>query len=595
MAEKVKKILIANRGEIACRIMRTCARMNIGVVAVYSDADANALHVRYAKSLGAATVRLGPGPAAESYLLADALLKAAGDTKADAIHPGYGFLSERSSFAKAVIDQGLVWIGPKPETIDLLGNKVASKIAAEKAKVPTAAWAKIEEFDEKKILSSAKRVGFPLLFKAAAGGGGRGMRLVHEESKLMELAKAATREAQSFFGSGEIFLEAYQDSARHVEVQVLGDQFGDVIVLGERDCSAQRRHQKVIEESPAPKLDEKLRQALHEAAASLAKSVKYENAGTLEFMVNTKNEPLFLEMNTRLQVEHPVTEIVWGLDLVEAQIRVARGESAKNLKAEIFSKPRGHAMEVRLYAEDPAKQFMPSPGKIKKLKFAETHAGVRVDTGYEEGDEVPLFYDAMLAKIISSGETREIARNNLLRALEETIVGGVVTNKLFLRDILNHPDFIDFKIDTKWIERIFPDWKPTLKRNALKTITANQGEPLAPTPSPYLYFAMPPDVRAQKYPRFFDHDTTAIEDTEFDQMLETQKFSTKLLAENPGKVLTVNVKAEQSVEKGAVLVVCESMKMEFSYTALAAAKVKAVHVKPNQVIAAGTLLVEFHS
>ncbi len=565
----IRKLLIANRGEIACRIIRACGELGIKTVAVYSDADANAMHVRKADE----SVRLGPGPAAESYLKIDALIAAAKKTGADAIHPGYGFLSERSVFARAVLDAGLIWVGPSPDVIDLMGSKIAAKKAAEKAKVPTLPWALIRGDD---LETAAKKVGYPLLLKASAGGGGRGMRLVHEQSQLLDLAKAAMGEAQASFGNGEIFLEAYKEQARHVEVQILGDHHGTVVTFGERDCTAQRRHQKVIEEAPAPELSEKTRQKLWSAARALASAVGYENAGTCEFLVDSQEDVYFLEMNTRLQVEHPVTELVWGIDLVALQLKVAQGG---RLPVELNRmKPRGHAMEARLYAENPAKQFMPSPGRITKLEIP-AGPGIRVDTGYETGDEVPLFYDAMLAKIIVFGDTRDEARQRLVTALLGVRAEGIITNALFLADLIVHPQFARFAIHTKWIEATFKDWKPRVA----VPLTAPKSRP-----SPWFYYGPEGGRLSAALPSAVtDHDDASAHDAEL------ASISGPLVAEHPGKVLSIKVKAGTKVAAGDPVLVCESMKMEFSYNAPCDAIIKAIVVTVGQVVAAGAVLLEW--
>lgn len=585
--KKIKKLLIANRGEIACRIIQACQAQGIQTVAVYSDADAKARHVRMADE----SVRLGPGPAAESYLKANSIIEVALEKGADAIHPGYGFLSERSEFARAVVKAGLIWVGPSDTVIDLLGNKVASKKAADAAKVPTSPWSVIEEnINQTKLEKIGKTVGFPLLLKAAAGGGGRGMRVVQKSEELPEMLQAASREAQSFFGSGEVFMEAFLSASRHVEVQVLGDLHGNVIALGERDCTAQRRHQKVIEECPAPNLAESTRQKLHQSAVQLAKSVGYANAGTVEFMVDAKENIFFLEMNTRLQVEHPVTEMVWGVDLVNAQLRVAQGESLDSIFDKQNLSPRGHAIEVRLYAEDPTKNFMPCPGKILGFRW-EAFPNLRVDFGFETNDEISIFYDAMVAKVICWGTDREQARKQLVHALKKTQLLGIAHNANFLIDILNHKDFAKFNIDTKWIERTLLPWNGIVRHegevesSGAVSSAANLIYGQSVAPSPWLYFS---DGKTGKEVRARLGGTRKRSDV-------SHQTNQPIVSEYPGKVLAVKIAPGQKVKPGDVLVVCESMKMEFNYAAKDEAVVKSVHAKVGDVIPAGQILVEWQS
>lgn len=579
---KITKVLIANRGEIACRVIAACRSLGIKTVAVYSEADAGARHTRLADE----AVPIGPGPAPESYLKVDALLEACRKTGAEAIHPGYGFLSERSHFAKAVVDAGLIWIGPSAEVIDLMGNKIAAKLAAEKAKVPTLAWALLKEgWTASDLHAAAKKVGFPLLLKAAAGGGGRGMRRVDAEKEIDEKAESAVREATGAFGSGEIFLEAYCEASRHVEVQVLGDTAGNVIALGERECSVQRRHQKVIEEAPAPSLSDKTRKALWAAGVNLAKAVGYVNAGTCEFLVDKNENFYFLEMNTRLQVEHPVTELVWGVDLPALQLKIAQGEK---LPKEGYT-PRGHAIEVRLYAEDPAKGFMPSPGKLTAFKYP-TLPYLRVDTGYEKGSEVPIYYDAMLAKVIAWGMDREQARHTLLQGLKDTLVSGVAWNGPYLTDILNHKRFVDGAVTTAFLAEDFGAWKGVTRSEAPDEEQTASSAPLAPISPWDVYGEGGGKLRAIRKKSAANRGAAAAA-----SLHQSAGVDGPLVAEHPGKVLKVHVTSGQQVDEGQVLVVCESMKMEFSYSAPFATKVRSVLVKEGQVISAGTTLVEWES
>jgi acetyl/propionyl-CoA carboxylase alpha subunit len=580
----LKKVLIANRGEIACRIISACRSAGMKTVAVYSQADKGALHTRLADE----AVEIGPGPATESYLNVEKLIEACKRTGADAVHPGYGFLSERSHFANAVQKAGLTWIGPDPKVIDLMGNKVAAKKAAESAKVPTLPWALLGEgWGSNDLKSAGKKVGFPLLLKAAAGGGGRGMRLVEKESELEEKAESAVREAQGAFGSSEIFLEKYCAASRHIEVQVIGDSHGTVVALGERECSAQRRHQKVIEEAPAPNLSDATRKALWTAAVNLAKAVNYVNAGTCEFLVDAKENFFFLEMNTRLQVEHPVTELVWGVDLPALQLRVAQGEP---LPAEVEKRvPRGHAIEARIYAEDPSKGFMPSPGKLLHFHVPNLPF-LRIDAGYETGSEVPLYYDAMLAKVIAWGMDREQARQTLARALDGSTISGVAWNGRYLADVLRHKRFIQGKVDTQFLETDFSGWKGEVRTDQPASSAAQQSSPSREQNtqlSPWLVYGTGGAGLRTKSGR----SATAHDAVDFSS--SNALDGAPLVAEYPGKVLKVLVKAGQTVDKGQVVVVCESMKMEFTYSALSATKVKNVLVQPGQVIPAGTTLIEW--
>jgi 3-methylcrotonyl-CoA carboxylase alpha subunit len=435
-------LLIANRGEIACRIVRTARRMGIATVAVYSDADAEALHVRTADR----AVRIGPAPARESYLNADAVIEAARRTGAQAIHPGYGFLSENAEFAEACEKAGLIFVGPPAEAMRAMGSKAAAKALMERSGVPLLPGYHGDDQNPDHLAAQAARIGFPLVIKAVAGGGGRGMRVVRAAGDFATALASARQEAASSFGDDRVLIERYLDRPRHIEVQVFADMDGDAVHLFERDCSAQRRHQKVIEEAPAPGLDPVTRAAMGEAAVAAAKAVGYVGAGTVEFVSDGEGF-FFLEMNTRLQVEHPVTEAVTGLDLVEWQLRVAAGEPLPATGNGI--RLHGHAMEARLYAED-SRTFAPSTGRLAAFHMP---AEARVDTGFAAGDTVPVHYDAMLAKLIVHGATREEARRKLLRALADCEVAGVATNIELLTAIAAHPVFAAGAPDTGFIER----------------------------------------------------------------------------------------------------------------------------------------------
>ena len=442
------KILIANRGEIACRVMRTARDMGYRTVAVYSDADADALHVREADE----AVWIGPPPVSESYLNVPAIIDAAKRVGADAVHPGYGFLSENDGFAAACQDAGLVFIGPTPDAIRAMGNKAAAKRLMIEAGVPCVPGYQGADQSDATLATEAQRIGCPIMVKAAAGGGGRGMRLVTRLEDFADAVSTARSEAQNAFGSGELILEKAVVDARHVEVQVFGDSHGHVIHLGERDCSAQRRHQKVIEEAPSPAVSPALREKMGAAAVAAAKAISYRGAGTVEFLLGADGEFYFLEMNTRLQVEHPVTEEITGLDLVEWQLRVAAGEPLPLKQDDV--RLDGHAIEVRLYAESPEKNFLPQSGTVFEWRPAEGK-GVRVDHGIRSGQEISPFYDPMIAKVIARGRTRDEARRRLVRALQESVLFGLPNNKAFLVALLNHPVFAKGETTTGFIPTHF--------------------------------------------------------------------------------------------------------------------------------------------
>ncbi|WP_248732214.1 acetyl/propionyl/methylcrotonyl-CoA carboxylase subunit alpha [Pseudomonas sp. MWU13-2517] len=445
------KILIANRGEIACRIQRTAQTLGYRTVAVYSDADAQALHVQMADE----AVNIGPAPVQQSYLNIPAILDAAKKTGADAIHPGYGFLSENAAFAKACLNAGLTFIGPSPEAIELMGSKRLSKLAMLDAGVPCIKGYQGTRQDDATLRQEANRIGYPLMIKASSGGGGRGMRLVHDADALLENLHTARSEAKNAFGSDELILEQALIDPRHVEIQLFGDRHGNLIYLGERDCSIQRRHQKVIEEAPCPVMTPELRQAMGEAALKAGGTVNYVGAGTVEFLLDRDGRFYFLEMNTRLQVEHPVTELITGLDLVDWQLKIAAGEPLPLKQADVLLS--GHAMEVRLYAEDPAQGFLPQTGDVLRWEPA---AGVRIDHGVLQGQRISPFYDAMLGKIIAHGATREEARRKLLRAVEDTVLLGVTTNQRLLADMLKHSDFIAGDFSTGFVVEHFSQIPP---------------------------------------------------------------------------------------------------------------------------------------
>jgi acetyl/propionyl-CoA carboxylase alpha subunit len=532
-----RSLLVANRGEIAVRIFRTCRRLGIGTVAVVGPGDAGALHARVADS----AVEVG------SYLDAAALVDAAREAGAELVHPGYGFLAESAAFAEAVLGAGLTWVGPPPDALRRGGDKLEAKRIAAAAGVPTLPAGHPDE------------LGFPLLVKAAAGGGGRGMRVVERQEDLASALEAAEREAQAAFGDGTVYCERYLPSPRHVEVQLIGDRRGNVLALGERDCSVQRRHQKVVEESPPPGLRPALRERIAAYAVDFATAVGYESAGTVEFLVEG-DEVFFLELNGRIQVEHPVTEAVTGLDLVELQLRVADGESLDGLRPA----SAGHAVEARLYAEDP-RTFLPQPGTARRLRLPDT---VRVDAGIEEGDEIGASYDPMIAKLVAHAADREEALDTLEAALEETVVEGVTTNLPFLRWLVAHPAFRDGHLSTDFLSR-FP--------------------PLSPPPLP-----APAGPWGEGW-RLNLPQTTTLAPLEVEAAARTGSLGAggdgRVTAPMPGKVIEVRVADGDTVESHQPLVVLEAMKMEQIVTAPYDAGIRSVDVRVGDQVSSGTVLV----
>jgi acetyl-CoA carboxylase, biotin carboxylase subunit len=450
LRRSIKKVLIANRGEIALRVIRACREVGVATVAVYSDADRGALHVLQADE----AYRLGPAPAAESYLRGDLILDVARRTGADAIHPGYGFLSENAEFAEVCAAAGVTFIGPPASAMRVLGSKTRARQAADAAGMPRVPGSVTGLADVAEAVRVAAGIGYPVMLKAAAGGGGKGMRAVSRAEDLAAAFTAASSEAERSFGSGEVYLEKLIERPRHIEIQLMADEHGSCVYLGERECSVQRRHQKVIEEAPSAVVGEDLRRRMGEAAVRLALSAGYVNAGTVEFLVDDKENFYFLEMNTRLQVEHPVTEMVTGLDLVHLQLRVAMGERLPLTQEDV--RLRGHAIECRIYAEDPENHFFPSPGLITRL-IQPSGPGIREDCAVYEGWNVPLDYDPMLSKLVAFGETREQAIDRMLRALDEYVIGGIKTNIGLFRRILMDGDFRAARIDTGYLERLLAE------------------------------------------------------------------------------------------------------------------------------------------
>ncbi|WP_026952491.1 acetyl-CoA carboxylase biotin carboxylase subunit [Algoriphagus mannitolivorans] len=448
---EIKKLLVANRGEIALRIMRTAKEMGISTVAVYSEADRLSPHVKFADE----AVCLGPPPSNQSYLLGDKIIQVCKDLGVDAIHPGYGFLSENAAFAKKITDAGLIFVGPSPESIEVMGSKLAAKQAVAKYDIPLVPGTEEAISDIKAAKEKAQEIGYPILIKASAGGGGKGMRIVDSEVEFEEQMQRAVSEAQSAFGDGAVFIEKFITSPRHIEIQVLGDQHGNIVYLFERECSIQRRHQKVIEEAPSAVVTPEMRKAMGEAAVGVAKACNYYGAGTVEFIVDDQLNFYFLEMNTRLQVEHPVTEMITGKDLVREQIKIAEGNplpfSQKDLKI------HGHSVEVRVYAEDPKNNFLPDIGKLITYRRPQG-PGIRVDDGFEEGMDIPIYYDPMIAKLITHGENRQDAIDRMIRAINDYRITGIETTLDFCRFALQHEAFTSGMFDTKFVERFFtPD------------------------------------------------------------------------------------------------------------------------------------------
>ena len=633
---KINSILIANRGEIACRIIRTANEMGIKTIAVYEEADSNATFV----SMSDVAVRLKNG-----YLDADEIVDAAKKTGADAIHPGYGFLSENSIFARKVIRNNIIWIGPTPHVIKVMGDKIKAKELAIKAKVPT--------LEKAESIKDSKQLGFPLLIKAAAGGGGKGMRIVNNKNELKDAVAAAKREAKTGFDDERVFIEKYIKKSRHIEIQILGDQHGNVIHLGERECSIQRRHQKIIEESPSPKLDDELREQIGNAAVKLAKKIKYQSAGTVEFILDENtNEFWFLEVNTRLQVEHPVTEEVTGVDLVRAQINIAKNEYLELKQKDVEF--NGHALEVRLYAENPNNDFLPETGKIVCYEPYKNKS-IRWDSGVQKGYEVGTNFDPMLSKVISWAPNRTDACLQLATALEKSCIGGVKTNKDFLVECIRHPEFLAGNTTSDFIEIQSPNRKKVLNdhdknnlmiagalwisqtniknKNKLRFIKHSWTNGRLPHQNisfqfenevhqiKYSYInkesisileknveiisfdnemleCVIDDIRSQ-YQIYRDEDRLFVFDSFNDIQLKvlprfvdpsTSSIEGGLLAPMPGKISEVLIKKDQKVKAGQSLMIIEAMKMEQTIKSPNAGKISKIMVKKGQQVENGESL-----
>lgn len=475
----MKKILIANRGEIALRIMRSAKEMGIATVAVYSEADRTALHVQYADE----AICIGPAASNQSYLLTHKIIEACKISGADAIHPGYGFLSENAEFARQVVAAGITFIGPTPEAMEIMGNKLSAKAAALKYNIPMVPGTEEAITNVEEAKNRAVEVGFPILIKAAAGGGGKGMRIVNKVEDFLEQMQLAVSEATSAFGDGAVFIERYVSSPRHIEIQVLGDMHGNIVHLFERECSVQRRHQKVIEEAPSSVLTPEIRAEMGRCAVDVARAVNYVGAGTVEFILDEKLNFFFLEMNTRLQVEHPVTEMITGLDLVKEQIKIARAEALSFNQEDL--KINGHAIELRVYAEDPENNFLPDIGTLATYKTPKGY-GVRVDDGFEQGMEIPIYYDPMIAKLITFGGTRTEAIDRMVRAISEYEITGIQTTLGFGRFVMLHKAFRSGNFDTHFVSKYYqPESKKTTDEKealiaALFTLQALNKETAAP-------------------------------------------------------------------------------------------------------------------
>ncbi len=647
MTRLFSSLLIANRGEIAIRIMRTAKRLGIHTIAVYSDADAHAAHVAEAHE----AVRVGPAPARESYLNIDSIIAAAKATRAEAIHPGYGFLSENAEFAEACGAAGIVFVGPPPSAIRAMGLKDRAKALMDKAGIAVVPGYLGDDQSTERLLREAERVGFPVLIKAVAGGGGKGMRLVARSQEFPVALESARREAKSAFGDDRVLIEKYVSRPRHIEMQIFCDCHGNAVHLFERDCSLQRRHQKVIEEAPAPGMSQEMRASMGEAAVKAARAVNYVGAGTVEFIADASqglraDHFWFMEMNTRLQVEHPVTEAITGIDLVEWQLRVAAGEPLPKRQDDI--RVNGHAIEARLYAEDPAKEFLPSTGRIERLRLPRAREGIRVDAGICEGESVTMFYDPMIAKVIGWGRTREEAAAILAGALAETEVAGVRTNAAFLIRALVEPDFVAGDIDTDFIGHhrasLLPEREgipPGILARAASFLIkerakahrsrdpwdAQDGFRLSGEARETFEFAaggertaveivhhrggatsmsvagkkIEPSLHAAAM-RLSSGDIAVMEGGETFVLPLHDPFATAeaaggetgfLAAPMPGKIVQVFVKPGERVTRGTPLVVLEAMKMEHTLCAPGDTRVESIDVAQGDQVSEGAVVLRF--
>jgi acetyl/propionyl-CoA carboxylase alpha subunit len=650
----ISKVLVANRGEIACRIFRTCRLVGIKTVAIFSDADRDALHVKRADE----AIALGGASSADSYLRIDAIVEAARRAGADAVHPGYGFLAENAAFARAVIEAGLTWIGPSPESIELMGSKLAAIERARAAGVPVLPSVDLTGLEPSATLEAAQRIGWPVLVKASAGGGGKGMRIVALEEGLSDAVEASKREAASAFGDDTVFLERYLEAPRHIEIQVFGDNHGNVVALFERECSIQRRHQKIIEEAPSPAIDQSTRERMSAAAISVARAVDYRGAGTVEFIFDGEDF-YFLEMNTRLQVEHPVTEEITTLDLVHLQLLVADGQPLPEEALQPMMV--GHAIEARLYAEDPLHDYLPASGTIDRFRI--DHPGVRVESGVEDGTPVPVHYDPMIAKVVAWADNRATAAAILADGLEGAHLHGVTTNRDLLVRVLRHPEFLDGRTDTHFLERHDPvalggplpepgEAKLAAVAAALAAQADRRSQSIAQSVAPSGWRNSPSQlqevvfessygeitvgyrfevrgglkVEVDQQPlegaavldltpervglviathlRWFDvHRVGEVHHVDgpggYVRLIEQPRFPSvmanhdrgSLHAPMPGKVVKVEVKEGDTVDEGQVLVVMEAMKMEHTLRSPHSGTVTSVQTATGDQVEAGQTLV----
>uniref|UniRef100_A0A9J7XI31 Propionyl-CoA carboxylase alpha chain, mitochondrial n=1 Tax=Cyprinus carpio carpio TaxID=630221 RepID=A0A9J7XI31_CYPCA len=611
------KILIANRGEIACRVIKTCKKMGIKTVAVHSDVDSSAVHVKMADE----AVCVGPAPTNKSYLNMDAIMNAIKQTGAQAVHPGYGFLSENKEFAKRLAAEGVSFIGPDTHAIQAMGDKIESKLIAKAAKVNTIPGYDGVVKDAEEAVKIAGEIGYPVMIKASAGGGGKGMRIAWNDEETREGFRFSSQEAASSFGDDRLLIEKFIDNPRHIEIQVLADKHGNALWLNERECSIQRRNQKVVEEAPSTFLDPDTRRAMGEQAVSLAKAVKYSSAGTVEFLVDSKKNFYFLEMNTRLQVEHPITECITGLDLVQQMIRIAMGYKLQHKQSDIPI--NGWAIESRVYAEDPYKSFgLPSIGRLSQYQEPLDLHNVRVDSGIEEGSDISIYYDPMISKLVTYGKTREEALKKMEEALDNYVIRGVTHNIPLLREIIVHPRFVSGDISTKFLPEVYPDG---FKGHML---TAGERRELLATAAA-LYVAA--QLRSQKFlgdlsrqwelcveldkglhmlgvsrsgnnytvSEIVENITSLVTSYKLAASLSKhmpekvpEDTSSILRSPMPGSVVAVSVKPGDNVAEGQEICVIEAMKMQNSMTAAKAAKVKSVHCKAGDTVGEGDLLVE---
>jgi acetyl-CoA carboxylase biotin carboxylase subunit len=651
----IKKILVANRGEIALRIARTCRALGISSVAVYSDADLHSPHARYADE----AVRIGPPPSNQSYLLIDAIIEAANRTGADAVHPGYGFLAENADFAQACADAGLIFIGPSPEAIRKMGLKSAAREIMSGAGVAVVPGYHGDDQSFDTLSDSAREIGFPVLIKASAGGGGKGMRVVREISEMGSAIESARREAEKSFGDGSLLLEKYVEQARHVEFQIFGDNYGNIVHLFERDCSIQRRHQKIIEESPSPAVSEQLRQSMGEAAVAAGRAIKYTNAGTVEFILSPAGEFYFIEVNTRLQVEHPVTEMITGLDLVRLQIEVAEGRPLNFKQEEITIS--GHAVEARLYAEDPDNDFLPATGTICDWNPPSSVEGLRLDSGVERGSEIGIYYDPMLAKVIAHGADRETSLRKLAYGLRSLSIQGVQTNRDFLIRLVEHNEFLSGVSHTSFISEHLGELTnlTDAKRDAIAAVVValylqsgwRAADTLLPSIPP-AYRNNPyrnPSIKLQVGEQVFEVAYSFVEGDGYEVLCGDWQFHARVLsfeagkirlsidglqrlyriaedgekffihsidgsktvlrlpryperqadadretanAQMPGQVLKILVSEGQKVAAGDALIILEAMKMEQTIKAMTDGIVEAILVKVGETVAPGAALIK---